>query len=119
MSENEWREAITEQTEKVGTFRESFIPVIDSLSKILEQRDKVYAKYVSTGAHPLIKKKSDRGSVNMAENPLLRIWRELNQDALAYWRDLGLTPAGLKRIDEKALQKPKESSLEKALRLLG
>ena len=119
MDEKEWRSIIIEQMENVGTYRDAFIPAIDSLVKMLEQRDKVYEKYISTGARPVVKKKSDRGAENMVENPLLRTWRELNSDALSYWRDLGLTPAGLKRINEKAMQKPRESALSKALREIG
>ena len=119
MKENEWRQEIIDQMTKVGTYRDSFEPAINSLAKILEQRDAVYAKYISTGAHPVVKKTSDRGAENLAVNPLLRTWRELNGDALAYWRDLGLTPAGLKRINEDAMKKPKENALAKALRELG
>lgn len=119
VKETEWKQVIVEQMNKVGTYRDAFEPAIDSLAKMLEQRDAVYAKYISTGAHAVVKKKSDRGAENMVVNPLLRTWRELNGDALAYWRDLGLTPAGLKRIDEKAMQKPKENALAKALREFG
>ena len=59
------------------------------------------------------------GSTYLEQNPALRLINELNRDALAYWRDLGLTPAGLKKIDEDALKKKKESALAAALRSLG
>ena len=50
------------------------------------------------------------------KNPLLTLWMELNRDALAYWRELGLTPSGLKRLNESAMAGAKEqSALEKAL----
>ena len=119
MESCEWQCEIIDQMKKVGTYRDAFIPVIDSLVKILEQRDAVYDTYVSAGAHPVVKKKSDRGAVNMAENPLLRTWRELNSEALAYWRELGLTPAGLKRIDEESMKPRKKSALAEALRDIG
>ena len=32
----------------------------------------------------------------------------MNRDALAYWRDLGLTPAGLKKINEEAMAADKK-----------
>ena len=36
---------------------------------------------------------------------------ELNRDTLSYWRDLGLTPAGLKKINESALKAENKSDL--------
>lgn len=36
------------------------------------------------------------------KNPLVAIWEDLNKLALNYWRDLGLTPAGLKKLNEEA-----------------
>lgn len=54
----------------------------------------------------------------MAKNPLLVMWDDLNKSALAYWRDLGLTPAGLKKIDEMSL-KSKKNPLVEALKELG
>ena len=58
---------------------------------------------------------SDRGAVNLKRNPLLQLWQDLNAQALAYWRDLGLTPAGLKRLKDTTAEKVELSGLEKAL----
>ena len=55
----------------------------------------------------------------MVKNPLLVLWDDLNKSALAYWRDLGLTPAGLKKLNEKAMQTPKKNALNEALKKLG
>ena len=42
---------------------------------------------------------------------------DLDTQALAYWRDLGLTPAGLKKINEAAMKEKKRSALVEALSL--
>ena len=47
------------------------------------------------------------------------MWDDLSKTALAYWRDLGLTPAGLKRIDQTAMKEKKKNSLAEALKDLG
>jgi hypothetical protein len=44
---------------------------------------------------------------------------DLNAQALTYWRDLGLTPSGLKKLDDQALKAKKRSSLAEALREIG
>ena len=86
----------------------------------MEQRDRAYQDFIDSGAETVITKISDRGAENIGKNPRLQIWSDLNTQALAFWRDLGLTPAGLKRIDEAAIKNvKKESALEKALKNLG
>lgn len=59
------------------------------------------------------------GAENMTKNPLLALWDDLNKSALAYWRDLGLTPAGLRKIDEQAMKQKKKSAMAEALSGLG
>ena len=110
-----WKRAITQKMTEAGTYDEVFDPVVDTLADILIERDRVYEQYMKDGAHPLVEVISDRGASNMRKNPLLSTWQELNKDALAYWRDLGLTPAGLKKINEEAMKAPEVSALDKIL----
>lgn len=120
MTKEEWRVSIRSASERVGTYRQEFDSVIDTLADILEQRDRAYQDFIDSGAETVITKISDRGAENIGKNPRLQIWSDLNTQALAFWRDLGLTPAGLKRIDEAAIKnEKKESALEKALKNLG
>lgn len=120
MTADYWRKTIKKRSEAVGTYQKSFDNIIDALSKILAERDRVYEQYLEEGAQALVERTSDRGAVNNVKNPLLSLWAELNRDALSYWRDLGLTPAGLKRINEAAMQKKeKGSALEEALKAIS
>lgn len=114
-----WKRKIIEQCNAVGTYRDAFLPTIDALARLLERRDAAYEEFRAGGAVAMVERISDRGAVNQAINPLLRLWQDMNRDALAYWRDLGLTPAGLKRINEGAMAKPKISALSQALRDIG
>ena len=83
------------------------------------KKNSAVAEKNDEGAEILVTRISDRGAENRSRNPLLQIWTDLNTQALAYWRDLGLTPAGLKKIDEQAMKQKKESALAKALRDLA
>ena len=121
MNKAEWKEKIIETTKDIGTFRDEFVGgVIDALAEVLEQRDRAYMDFLESGAEIVVEKTSDRGAKNLSKNPRLVVWSELNTQALAFWRELGLTPAGLKRINEMAIKgEEKESALEKALREIG
>lgn len=119
MDKTEWKDQIKLQTQAAGMYRAEFQPAIDALAEILEQRDKVYQQYLDEGSRAVVVHVQDRGAANTKKNPLLQVWMDLNAQALAYWRDLGLTPSGLKKINEKAMEKPKRSALAEAMKALN
>ena len=119
MDAKKWKRQIKKHTEAAGTYRAEFQPVIDTLAGILEQRDQAYEEYLEAGEGAVVEVTSDRGVTNFRKNPRLQVWSDLNSQALAYWTSLGLTPAGLKKINEKSLEKPKQSALAEALRAVG
>lgn len=87
---------------------------------MLERRDGLQEAYEQRGAVPIIPHTNKSGATNFEQNPLLRMINDLNRDALAYWRDLGLTPAGLKRIDESRMKNQEnKKSFEDVLAGLG
>lgn len=118
MKAKAWEKTIRDQMAEIGTYRPAFDKTIQTLATILEQRDKAHADFLKDG-RTVIEKISDRGAVNTGKNPLLVVWMDLNAQALSYWRDLGLTPAGLKRIDENSMKPKKRSVLAEALKELG
>lgn len=118
MDSKKWKTKIKKATVTVGTYQDSFADIVDTLADILAERDRVYSQYIREGAQPLVEVVSDRGQSNMRNNPLLITWRDLNRDALQYWRDLGLTPAGLKKINDDSMQKSEGSPLDKVLAVL-
>ena len=106
MTKSEWKIILEEQIKYDHDYIPSFQTTINILSEILEERDRVYRIYEESGAQPVVNFTSDRGAINLKQNPLLRQWQELNSTALLYLRDLGLTPAGLRKLQG---QLPKES----------
>ena len=115
MNKKQYQNRILYATKKIGTYNNAFNQIINTLSDILTERDRVYEQYVADGARPLIEVTTDRGAKQQRPNPLLKQWTELNAAALAYWRDLGLTPAGLKKINEDGLKEKKVSALDSIL----
>lgn len=121
MTRKQWKSKIIKQMKAAGTYKDIFASPIEALSEILEQRDKAFSEFLESGGETVTEFVSDRGAVNLKKNPRLQAWSDLNKDALAYWRDLGLTPAGLKRLNELALKEnqKQESALEEALKKLS
>lgn len=77
--------------------------VIETLADILCRRDEAMKLYKQNGGEPVIEYTNKSGATNYVQNPILKLANELNRDALTYWKELGLTPAGLKRLNDKAL----------------
>lgn len=119
MKAETWKNRITNACKDAGTYKPYFDSVIKTLSTIMEQRDIAYDQFIKEGGKTTITQINKGGNEYTEKNPLYVVVRELNMDALAYWRDLGLTPAGLKKIDEAALKGKKKSALAEALRELG
>lgn len=118
MTEKQWHNKIKKLTKAAGTYQQAFEPAIKAAAEILSNRDAVYAQFVAEGEQYIITKVSDRGAANPSKNPLFALWTELNAQALTYWRDLGLTPKGLKAIDEQAVKPKKETAVEKLVSVL-
>lgn len=120
MTKKDWTEKIVKATTDAGTYRPFFDAVIETLATILERRDRLEKQYKKNGSEPVVEHRNNGGSDNMVINPELRLINELNRDALAYWRDLGLTPAGLRKINDEALNGgKKKNALVEALKELG
>ena len=119
MNKTEWKKKIKKSTEDAGTYRPFFDSVIETLADILSKRDDAQEQYEKSGGKPIVKHTNKSGATNLEQNPALRLINDYNRDALAYWRDLGLTPAGLRKINDKALVKEKKSALAEALRAIG
>lgn len=115
MKKATWKNRIIESCRAAGTYRDFFLPVIDTLAGILEKRDEAQEAFKLSGGKVIVKHTNKGGATNLEQNPMLRLVNDLNRDALAYWRDLGLTPAGLKKIDEDAMKPKKQNTLDKVL----
>lgn len=118
MNKAGWKKKIRAACEGAGTYRPFFNAIIETLAETLEQRDRAMEQFEKTGGEPVIIHTNKGGNPNMAKNPCLVLWNDLNGTALQYWRDLGLTPAGLKKLNEDAL-KDKAGGFEDLLKSIG
>ena len=109
MTAKQWKKTIEEQIKFDSNYIPAFKTTIQILSEMLEERDRVYSAYLDAGAQPVIEFTSDRGAVNLKPNPLLKQWQEINASALLYLRDLGLTAAGLRKLQGQLPEKPQRT----------
>lgn len=118
MTTKQWNNLIKKQLSALGQQEKAYDSVVSTLADILEQRDAVYMQYQAEGGLPVREYTNNSGATNSTKNPLLVLWDELNKSALAYWRELGLTPSSYKKITGDAPKKEKVSGLAAALSTL-
>lgn len=118
MTKKRWKAKIKKAATAAGTYKPVFDSIIDTLAGILERRDAAQKMFEDSGSEILVEFINKAGAKNVVQNPALRMVNDLERDALTYWRDLGLTPAGLKKINDEAFKSKPESALAAALREL-
>ena len=115
MTKKKWRDLILTQLNALGTYKVAYDSVIDTLAAVLEQRDRTATEFHKSGGKSVIEYTNKGGSTNLTKNPLLVLWDDLNKSALAYWRELGLTPSSYKKVSGDGPTKEKPSGLAAAL----
>lgn len=115
MTKKEWTKVIKKACEEAKTYKPFFDSVIDTLAQILETRDSVHQQYLDAGAEPTIIKVNRGKAENMYKNPMLVMENDLNSLALTYFRDLGLTAAGLKKLNVDIVKSDDTGSFEDIL----
>lgn len=119
MDRKEWSERIKGACKDAGTYRTYFDSAIQILAETLEMRDDALKQFRDEGSIAVIQYTNKGGATNTVKNPLLLIIDDLSKTALAYWRDLGLTPAGLKRIGDGSLKADSKPTLSAVLKDIG
>ena len=120
MTKARWRNRIKKACQEAGTYQKYYDNAIDTLAHIMELRDRAIEQYEEDGANPVTTHTNKAGATNVQKNPAFAVILDCDAQALAYWRDLGLTPAGLKRLGEKGLvNKDGAGGLAEALAELG
>ena len=118
MTKTAWKKRIKADCIHAGTYAEWCESIIDTLASILEKRDAAEEQYKQMKSLPIIVHTNKGGNPNPTKNPSLVMWNDLNASALAYWRDLGLTPSSFRKLTGDAPKKERSDGLAAALKSL-
>lgn len=108
MQKRQWKTRIKKACMEAGTYKPYFEHVINTLAGILAKRDEAEEILDDENEELIVEQTNKGGFTNKVKNPAYSIWDDMNKTALTYWRDLGLTPAGLKKINEEVFIQAKE-----------
>ena len=109
-TEKGFRDKIRKAARGCGTYKEEFESLIARLAEVYVRRQQAQAEYVKTGSNILIKQKNKSGAVVPVKNPLLVEIDKLSDMALEMEKELGLTPASLRKVNEAAMPAAKNKT---------
>lgn len=100
-----------DQMKALGTYKPEFEPIIRVYSQLLEQYKILTERFIESDYD--FKEYTNTGT---KKAPIVTTLETLRKDILAYAAQLGLTPQGLLKADDKAFKKQKQSALAAALK---
>ena len=118
MTQDQYKRDIVKKMKAIGTYKVEFSHAIDGLARALTDQEKTLAQFDASGGNIMIKHTNKAGATNAVKNPFYLALETLRTDIITYSRELGLTPASLKRINDSSMKVQKQSSLSQSLRAL-
>ncbi|HHV63833.1 MAG TPA: P27 family phage terminase small subunit [Peptococcaceae bacterium] len=100
-----------EQMKALGVYKPEFEPIIEVYSQLREQYKVLTERFIASDYN--FKEYTNTGT---KKAPIVTTLESLRKDILAYAAQLGLTPQGLLKTDDKAFAKKKQSILTTALK---
>lgn len=119
MTERQYMMDIKRKCTALGVWRDEFERTQRRLAKIYVRIDEIETAYEESGRFPVITHTNKLGATNIMRNPYIAELDLLYEQALTYERELGLTAAALRKINESALHAREESPLAGMLRLVN
>ena len=104
MTEKGYRQRIIAACKSVGTYRKEFDWLVDMLAEMYVRKQEVKKQFEESGQGIVIEQVNKSGNKYTTKNPYLMEIDNCNKIILDYERELGLTPAAIKKINESAIK---------------
>lgn len=114
-----YQSAIIRRMKALGTYRKEFLATIQRTAALYVQLEEIERKFVASGENTVVKYTNKAGATNLVKNPLVCARDDVYTQLLAHERELGLTPAALKKINDSQLKAQQTSVLGEALKALS
>lgn len=115
MGVKKYKASTINKMKQIGTYKVEFEAIIDKYCDLLIRYDNAVEAFKNSGGDLIVEHTNKAGATNQTKNPYYQIIENLDSTIVKYSAELGLTPAGLKKINDKSMFAKKESVLEKAL----
>ena len=109
---------IVDRMTALKIYKPQYAALIERTARLYIKLDELEAEYEKTGQARFVEYTNKAGATNLVPNPYLKAIEDVYAELLAHERELGLTPAALRKIGESSAPQQK-SKLELALEKLS
>nr|DAI11034.1 MAG TPA: terminase small subunit [Caudoviricetes sp.] len=110
-----YRKRIKDCMVALGTYKKEFDKTIEDLAKLYEDLDAAREEFEKSGKRYVLEHTNKAGQTNLVKNPLYLTIEGMQGRILVHNKELGLTPAGLKKIKGDEADGETRSGLMEAL----
>ena len=109
---------IVDRMQKLGVYRVQYMAAINRTAELYVELDRLMKQYENEGCTAIVEHTNKAGATNLVKSPIRCAIDDVYSQLLAHERELGLTPAAMKKLGES---KPDNqmSPLEAALKKLS
>lgn len=104
--------------ESLGTYKPEFDRVIGIYAQLYIEYIVIGDTWRRTGYKVIENYTNKGGNTNKQQSPIYKALQKVREDMHYYETCLGLTPASLKKINDKAIDKKESGKLEELLRAI-
>lgn len=112
------RRLIVERMTALGVYKPQYSALIGRTAKLYVKLDELEQEYEKSGRRRFVEYTNKAGATNLVPNPHIRAIEDAYAELLVHERELGLTPAAMRKLGEATAAAPKKSPLEAAIEKL-
>ena len=109
---------IVDRMQKLGVYRVQYMAAINRTAEMYVELDRLLAQYEAEGHKAIVEHTNKAGATNLVKSPVRCAIEDTYRELLAHERELGLTPAAMKKLGD-AKPESQMSPLEAALKKLS
>lgn len=114
-----YRRLIKERMTALGVYKPQYAALIERTAKLYVKLAALEKKYESSGMEPYIEYTNKAGHTNLVPNPVIKSIEDAYAELMLHERELGLTPAAMRKMGAAAEAPKEKSPLEAALEKLS
>ena len=114
-----YRRLIKERMTALGVYKPQYMALIERTAKLYVMLAKLEKEYEKSDMEPYIEYTNKAGHTNLIPNPMIKSIEDAYAELMLHERELGLTPAAMRKMGAAAEAPKEKSPLEAALEKLS
>ena len=112
------RRTIVERMKALHTYKPQYAELIERTARLYVKLDQLEKQYEQSGTKPFVEYTNKYGATNLVPNPIIKAIEDAYSELIVHERELGLTPAALRKLGDGLIEDAKESPLEAVIKKL-